>query len=200
MIDPDNQPGNDSRKWLWWSYAVLGGLLLYRLAYIASGLIELEQDEALFWLQSKHLALSYYSKPPMTACTQFLGTAIWGDNAFGVRFFSPVFSAIIGLFCLRFCAREINARFGFVVTLIANAIPLLIVGSNLMTIDPLSVMFWMAATVVGWRAVQPDGAMRHWFWVGVWMGFGFLSKYTELFQWLCWAVFFWLWRPARPHL
>jgi len=179
---------------------VLGGLLLYRLAYIASGLIELEQDEALFWLQSKHLALSYYSKPPMTACTQFLGTAIWGDNAFGVRFFSPVFSAIIGLFCLRFCAREINARFGFVVTLIANAIPLLIVGSNLMTIDPLSVMFWMAATVVGWRAVQPDGAMRHWLWVGVWMGFGFLSKYTELFQWLCWAVFFWLWRPARPHL
>ena len=179
---------------------MLGGLLLYRLAYLASGLIELSQDEALFWLQSKHLALSYYSKPPMTACTQFLGTAIWGDNAFGVRFFSPVFSAIIGVFCLRFCAREINARFGFVVTLIANAIPLLIVGSNLMTIDPLSVMFWMAATVVGWRAVQPDGAMRHWLWVGVWMGFGFLSKYTELFQWLCWAVFFWLWRPARPHL
>ena len=32
------------------------------------------------------------------------------------------------------------------------------------------------------------------------MGFGFLSKYTELFQWLCWAVFFWLWRPARIHL
>jgi hypothetical protein len=200
LIDQDHQPGNDSRKWLWWSYAVLGGLLLYRLAYIASGLIELEQDEALFWLQSKHLALSYYSKPPMTACTQFLGTAIWGDNAFGVRFFSPVFSAIIGLFCLRFCAREINARVGFALVLISNAIPLLIVGSNLMTIDPLSVMFWTAATVVGWRAAQPDGAMRHWFWVGVWMGFGFLSKYTALFQWLCWAVFFWLWKPARPHL
>lgn len=200
MTDPDHQPGNDSRKWLWWSYALLGGLLLYRLAYIASGLIELSQDEALFWLQSKHLAWSYYSKPLMTACTQYLGTAIWGDNAFGVRFFSPVISAIIGVFCLRFCAREINARFGFVVTLVANAIPLLIVGSNLMTIDPLSVMFWVAAAVVGWRAVQPDGKMRYWIWVGVWMGFGFLSKYTALFQWLCWAVFFWLWKPARPHL
>ncbi|HTQ52256.1 MAG TPA: glycosyltransferase family 39 protein [Candidatus Acidoferrales bacterium] len=200
MINQDRQLGNDDRKWLGWSYAVLGGLLLYRLAYLASGLTELSQDEALFWLQSKHLALSYYSKPPLTACTQYLGTAIWGDNAFGVRFFAPVFSAIIGVFCLRFCAREISARFGFVVLLISNAIPLLIVGSNLMTIDPLSVMFWVAATVVGWRAVQPDGAPRHWFWVGLWMGFGFLSKYTALFQWLCWAVFFWLWRPARIHL
>jgi len=31
-------------------------------------------------------------------------------------------------------------------------------------------------------------------------GPGFLSKYTALFQLLCWAVFFWLWAPARKHL
>ena len=52
---------------------LLGALLLWHLAYIASGLIELSQDEALYWLQSKHLALSYYSKPPLTAYTQFIG-------------------------------------------------------------------------------------------------------------------------------
>jgi 4-amino-4-deoxy-L-arabinose transferase-like glycosyltransferase len=102
FLKMDNQLDGDSRKWLRRGYLLLGALLLYRLAYIASGLIELSPDEALFWIQSKHLALSYYSKPPMLACTQFLGTAIWGDNDFGVRFFSPVISAIIGLFCLRF--------------------------------------------------------------------------------------------------
>jgi hypothetical protein len=32
------------------------------------------------------------------------------------------------------------------------------------------------------------------------MGLGFLSKYTELFQLLCWAVFFALWPPARRQL
>ena len=32
------------------------------------------------------------------------------------------------------------------------------------------------------------------------MGLGFLSKYTALFQLLCWAVFFVLWPPARKHL
>src|SRR5215469_5903183 len=100
------QSGAHSRQWLFWGYILLAMLLLWRLYYIASGLIEVSQDETLFWLQSKHLALSYYSKPLMTACTQYLGTAIWGDNAFGVRFFSPVCSAIIGVFCLRFCACE----------------------------------------------------------------------------------------------
>ena len=105
FFDPANrQPkaatgkgADDCKKWLWWGYLVLGGLLLFRLGYIVSGLVELSPDEPLFWIQSKHLALSYYSKPPMLAYTQFLGTAIWGDNDLGVRFFSPVISAIIGI-------------------------------------------------------------------------------------------------------
>ena len=183
-----------------WGYVVLGALLVWRLFYIASGLIELSPDEALYWLQSKHLALSYYSKPPMTALAMWLGTSLFGDNDFGVRFFSPVISAVLGVVCLRFCARELNARLGFALVLITSATPILQVGSNLLTIDPLSVLFWMLAMLAGWRAIQADGKTRHWLWVGVWMGFGFLSKYTALFQWLCWVVFFVLWRPARLHL
>lgn len=179
---------------------MLGGLLLWRLYYIASGLIELSQDEALYWLQSKHPALSYYSKPPLVAMTQLLGTTLFGDNDFGVRFFSPVISALIGILCLRFCAREFGARPAFVLVLVLNALPLMMAGSTLMTIDPLSVLFWTAAMLTGWRAVQSDGAAWHWMLVGLWMGLGFLAKYTALFQLLCWALFFVLWRPARLHL
>jgi hypothetical protein len=73
------------------------------------------------------------------------------------------------------------------------------VGSTLLTIDCLSVLFWTAATVTGWRAYQEDST-RGWVWMGLWMGLGFLSKYTALFQWLCWAVFFAVWRPARAQL
>src|SRR5205807_10654910 len=39
-----------------------------------------------------------------------------------------------------------------------------------------------------------------WLLTGLWMGLGFLSKYTELFQLLCWLTFFILWPPARKHL
>lgn len=198
---PESLPGNvNSRKWLLWGYILIGALLVWHLCYIASGLIEVGQDEALYRLQSLHPALSYYSKPPMTALTIRLGTSLFGINDFGLRFFAPVITALLGLICLRFCAREFNARIGFASVLIVNATPLLMVGSCLMTIDPLSVSFWTLAMLSGWRAIQRDGTAWHWAWVGVWMGLGFDSKYTALFQWLCWAVFFVLWRPARFHL
>ena len=107
-----------------WVTSVLAVLLLARLAYIASATIELSQDEAYQWLWSKHLALSYYSKPPLIAYTQFLGTFLWGDTAFGVRFFSPVIAAVLSLLVLRFFAREVNARAGFFLLLIITATPL----------------------------------------------------------------------------
>ncbi len=188
------------QHWLRLGYLCIAALLLARLAYLASGTIQLVEDEAYQWLWSKHLALSYYSKPPLIAYTQFLGTSLWGDTAFGVRFFSPVIAAILAFVMLRFFAREVNARAGFFLLLILTATPLMAVGSILMTVDPLSVLFWTAAMLAGWRAVQEEGTTRDWLWAGLWMGLGFLSKYTELFQLLCWAVFFALWPPARKHL
>ena len=64
------------RHWLRFGYVFIGLLLFVRLAYLASGKIELSEDEAYQWLWSKHLALSYYSKPPLIAYTQFLDTHI----------------------------------------------------------------------------------------------------------------------------
>jgi membrane-associated phospholipid phosphatase len=186
--------------WLRLGYVCIVLLLLVRLIYIGSRVIQLSEDEAYQWVWSKHLALSYYSKPPLIAYTQFLGTSLWGDNAFGVRFFSPIIAAIISFLMLRFFAREVNARAGFLMVLIATATPLASVGAVLMTIDPLSVLFWTAAMLAGWRAIQPDSKTSDWLWVGLWMGLGFLSKYTELFQLLCWAVLFALWPPARKQL
>jgi 4-amino-4-deoxy-L-arabinose transferase-like glycosyltransferase/membrane-associated phospholipid phosphatase len=188
------------QHWLRAGYLWLGVLLLARLAYIASGTIDLSEDESYQWLWSKHLALSYYSKPPLIAYTQFLGTSIWGDTPLGVRFFSPIIAGVLGLVLLRFFARTVNARAGFFLLLIITAVPLMSVGSILMTVDSLSVSLWVLAMLAGWRAVQDNAKTRDWLWVGLWMGLGFLSKYTELFQWLCWAVFFVLWPPARKQL
>jgi len=194
-----SQESSVDQHWLRFGYTLIGLLLFVGLAYIASGKIELSEDEAYQWLWSKHLALSYYSKPPLIAYTQFLGTWLWGDNEFGVRFFSPVIAAILSVMLLRFFAREASARLGALLVMVATATPLLAIGSTLMTVDPLTVLFWTAAMISGWRAVQLD-SMRHWLWTGLWMGLGFLSKYSSPLQWLCWAVFFVLWKPARAQL
>jgi 4-amino-4-deoxy-L-arabinose transferase-like glycosyltransferase len=101
------------KRWLWLGYFFTAALLLFRLGYIASGVIELSNDEAYQWLWSKHLALSYYSKPPGIAFLQFIGTSLWGDTELGVRFCSPVLAAILSVIVLRFLVREVGGRVGF---------------------------------------------------------------------------------------
>jgi len=186
------------KQWLRLGYIVIAILLIARFTYIAGGTIQLSEDESYQWLWSKHLALSYYSKPPLIAYTQFLGTLLFGDTVFGIRFFSPVIAALLSVLVLRFFAKNVNARAGFFLLLITTATPLLSAGAILMTVDPLSVLFWTAAMVSGWRAVQPDAPTRYWLWTGLWMGLGFLSKFS--YQMVCFALFFILWPPARKSL
>ena len=187
------------RHWRRLAYVLIGAALVGHLAYLAAGKIELSEDEAYQWLWSKHLALSYFSKPPLIAYAQFLGTSLWGDTAFGVRFLSPVLAAIGSLLMVRLLAREANGLVACLSALVVTALPVLMVGATLMTIDALSVLFWVAAMVTGWKAVQQD-SIRAWLWTGLWIGLGCLSKYIALFQWLCWITFLVLWPPARRHL
>jgi membrane-associated phospholipid phosphatase len=175
-------------------------MLIGRWIYLASGVIELSQDEAYQWVWSKHPALSYYSKPPAIAFIQLASTSVFGDTAFGVRFFSPLFAAITSLLLLRFLARDIGARLSFWLLIIASATPLLGIGTILMTIDPPLVLCWTWALVAGWRAAQPNGNTRDWLIVGLAMGLGFLCKYTAVMQIVCWAILFALAPATRIHL
>src|SRR5206468_7819012 len=92
--------------------------------------------------------------PPMIAYAQFLGTHLWGDNEFGVRFFSPIIASLLGVLLLRFFSNELNARAGFWLLLIVTATPLLAVGATLLTIDSLAVLFWTAALLAVCGAVR----------------------------------------------
>ena len=180
-------------------YVVIALLLFLRLAYLAGPTIELSEDEAYQWQWSKHPALAYYSKPPGIAVAQWLGTHLWGDTAFGVRFLAPCVTALVSLRLLRFFAREATARLGLFVVLAATATPLLSVGAVLMTVDCLSVLFWTLAMLSGWEAVQ-TGKPRSWLLTGLWLALGFLSKNTNAFQLVSFALFFASWKPARASL
>ena len=186
--------------WLRLGYLVVLIVLIGNWIYLASRAIQLSQDEAYQWVWSKHLALSYYSKPPGIAYIQFVSTSLFGNSEFGIRFFSPLFAAILSVMVLRFLAREIGARLAFWLLLILAATPLLGLGTILMTVDSPLVLCWTWAFVAGWRALKPDGQTRHWLVVGLAMGLGFLCKYSALYQIVCWAIFFLLWPPARVQL
>ncbi|MBI1840889.1 MAG: glycosyltransferase family 39 protein [Verrucomicrobia bacterium] len=187
--------------WLRLGYLVIGALWVFRLAYLASDKIELSEDETYQWLWSKHPALSYFSKPPLIAWMHTVGTTLWGDRPFGVRFASPCIAAILSLIVLRFMRGAVGGRSAFWLALLLNMVPLLAVGSVLITVDPPMVLFWVAAMFAGWRALQKDrGATPDWCWAGLFIGLSALSKYAGLYQLVCWALFFVAWPPARKHL
>ena len=188
------------QRWLRLGYLLIAALTAFRLGYIAFGVTDLSKDEAYQWLWSKHLALSYYSKPPGIALIQFAGTWLWGDTQTGVRFFSPVLAAILSVVMLQFLGREAGARPAVLLLLVLTCAPLMGVGTILMTIDPPLVLCWTLGMIAGWRAVQPEGRTKHWLLAGAATGLGFLSKYTALYLIACWLLFFLLWKPARVQL
>ena len=161
--------------------------------------IGLVADEAYYWLWSKHLAASYRDKGPAIAWTIALGTRIFGDTVFGIRFFAVLLSGGVGWLIFVLARRLYDDRTALGCLLVAFVMPILAVGSILMTIDSLSVFFWALAVLIFWDALH-NGRTSSWFWLGLAIGAGFLAKFTNGVQLVCVALFL-LWsKEHRPLL
>ena len=152
-------------------------------------------DEAYYWLWSKHLALSYRDKGPLVAWVIALGTKLFGDNAFGIRIAALAFSAGTGWQLFVLARRLYDERIALWTLAISCVLPMFVVGSVLMTIDPLSVFFWAWAANVFWSALH-DPKVWRWAALGFIVGMGFLAKFTNGLQLGCVALFL-LW--SKPH-
>jgi 4-amino-4-deoxy-L-arabinose transferase-like glycosyltransferase len=166
--------------------AVIVLLTLYRLWYVTQ--LELIADESYYFLWSRHLDWSYFSKGPGVACVIWLGTHLFGDTVFGIRFFSVMLSAGTAYCLYRLGRRLFDGQAGFCALLLAAVTPLFAIGSVLMTIDPISVFFWVAAALSFWRAKDEPGA-GFWLLSGLLVGLGMLAKYTNIAQLLCFLLF-----------
>jgi len=161
--------------------------------------IGLVADEAYYWLWSKHLAASYRDKGPAIAWTIALGTRLFGDTVFGIRFFAVLLSGAVGGLIFVLARRLYDERTALWCLLVALVMPILAVGSILMTIDSLSVFFWALAVLIFWDALH-NGRTSSWFWLGLAIGAGFLAKFTNGVQLVC-IAFFLLWsKEHRPLL
>ncbi len=159
-------------------FIALGLLLAAR--YICIGSIELSPDEAYYFMWAQRLDWAYYSKGPGVALAIRAGTALFGENAFGVRFFSPLLSLLTSLIVFFLTRRLYGEPKAVFAVALLNIIPIFNVGSVIMTIDPLSIFFWLAAIATFWLALERTAAFSLW-WplTGLFVGLGFLCKYTN---------------------
>jgi 4-amino-4-deoxy-L-arabinose transferase-like glycosyltransferase len=181
------------------SLVLLGVTLVTLFRFWYAHCIDLVPDEAYFWVWSKHFALSYRDKGPLVAWTIALGTHLFGDTVFGVRFFAILLSAGTAFQLFRLAERLYDDRTALWSVGVSAVIPLFAVGSILMTIDPLSVFFWAWGANLSWTAFE-TGKMRYWLLLGLAIGVGFLAKFINVVQlvgvalFLCWS------RPHRHFL
>ena len=152
-----------------------------RLALL--GTTDLQFDEAHYWMWSQRLAPAYFSKGPGVAFAIRASTMIFGSNEFGVRFFSPLLGAGTSLLLFYLGRRMFNASAALGAVIGLNATPIFNLGAFLMTIDPLSLFFWVAAMFSFWCVVEKSPKFSwHWPLTGVLIGLGFLCKYTNVFE------------------
>src|SRR5438105_6791233 len=133
-----------------WFFVI--ALTMIRLSMLAT--TDLEFDEAHYWMWSERLAPAYFSKGPGIAFAMRTSTAIFGANEFGVRFFSPALAAGTSLLLFYFARRLFSPAAGLWAVIGLNVTPIFNIGAFLMTIDSLSVSFWLAAMFTFWLALE----------------------------------------------
>jgi 4-amino-4-deoxy-L-arabinose transferase-like glycosyltransferase len=130
----------------WWAGVLIAATTLVRIWFIASGQVELVQDEAQYWDWSRTLQLSYFTKPPLIAYLIRMCTALLGVSDFAVRLPAVAGSLAVQVALYLGLARGFGRpRLGLAALVAANGMVLFMVAGVLMTTDNPLLVFWTAA-------------------------------------------------------
>ncbi len=166
----------------------IAGLTVLRLVYIA--FIPITPQEAYYWYYIQYPALSYFDHPPVAAYSIGLGTAIFGNNPFGVKLMAVLWFLGINLLFLHTLRllittvyqnlkKEEIERFTFLGIVLFNLTIFAHLYSVLTVPDTPLIFFWLLSLYFFLKLCQ-SGQRRWWFYLGVSLGFGLLSKYTMI--------------------
>jgi hypothetical protein len=152
---------------------------------------DLVEDEAHYWLWSRHPDWSYYSKGPGIAWAIWLSTHLFGHAEWAIRLPTVLANALGALGCAglaRDLARRAFVGDGSVATPSRAAVsaaalfllaPAFQAAGMLVTIDGCYLACWALAMWAAWRALA-ERSRAAWVGLGTALGVGFLFKYTIL--------------------
>ncbi|MGC9419056.1 MAG: ArnT family glycosyltransferase [Rhodovulum sp.] len=185
--------------WLSATLAAMIAITAARVALLWFNRMDLFVDEAQYWLWGQELALGYYSKPPMIGWVIRAATDLAGSDApFWVRLPAPLFHGVTAL-VLGWIAHGLwGGRAAFWVALGYVTLPMVAVGSILVSTD--TVMFpFLALALGGWIKMVRGGGRGWAVLTGLALGLAFLSKYAAIYYVICAPLAALLVRAARPR-
>jgi hypothetical protein len=157
---------------------LVSGINLLRLIYI--NFVPLVPEEAYYWKYAKHLALSYFDHPPMTAYVIAFFTWVGGDTVFFVRLGAVILSSSLTILLYAVAAQLFkNQKWAFLTALTANCTVAFSLGATIITPDTPLLFFW-ATSVYGLVRLCESNDRKWWYLVGTGVGLAMLSKYTAV--------------------
>ncbi|MEO1175642.1 MAG: glycosyltransferase family 39 protein [Pseudomonadota bacterium] len=139
-------------------------------------------DEAQYWLWGQTLDFGYYSKPPMIAWLIRAVTELAGSiEPFWVRLAAPILHGVTG-FVLGLWVGTIHRPAAIWTTAIYLSMPIVAVGSWMISTDTVMAPFFALALWAWWRHLQSKGNVSG-VMAGLCIGLAMMSKYAAIYFW-----------------
>jgi hypothetical protein len=178
------------------------GITAFRIIY--AFLLPVTPQEAYYWNYSRHPALSYFDHPPLAAYWIKL-TTIFGVSNFSIHLAAVILSALMTLAVYRLGYLLFGEKTGFWSAVTINLAFIYALGGLIITPDGPMILFWIL-TMIACHRIGSGRDGIWWILLGLFLGAGFVSKYTMIFSWLGVALFFLsskermrLFKTVRPY-
>ena len=165
-------------NWRVFSVILFGYFVLLRLFYL--GTYELLEEEAYYWNYAQHIDIGYLDHPPVVSYLIWIGTFLFGDNEFGVRFGAMVASLVTAFFVYKTTLMIFGRSAALVSMLLVSVLPFYFGTALLMTPDASLTACW-AGTLYYLYRVFIKKHIKCWIGVAICLGVGMASKYTIVF-------------------
>ncbi len=166
-------------------YKFIGIIFAAKLLYLL--FIPITPQEAYYWYYSQNPDLSYFDHPPMAAYSIWLGTYLFGDNVFGVKFMAVVWYMLTNLLLYKTVSRfaehslkDINKySIAFLTTILYNLTLFAHIYSITIVPDTPLIFFWLLVIYAVQERIITDNK-NWWLLAGMALGLGLVSKYTAV--------------------
>ncbi|MEL6913953.1 MAG: glycosyltransferase family 39 protein [Pseudomonadota bacterium] len=169
---------------------------VWRVGTLWFNATDLFADEAQYWAWGKHLDFGYFSKPPLIGWLIGGVTALTGsDTAFVVRLPASLLHGLTALLVIWAARAFVDAWVAAWAGALYASMPLIAVGSVLMSTDTVMLPFFAVALGLYGRLIEAPSLARAAA-LGVAVGAGLLAKYAMVY-FVLGAVLVWVFQPAQ---
>ena len=156
-------------------------IIIFHLSFwfAISSNLTIHPDEADHWVWSQHLSWGYFEHPPMIAFVIRFFTDIFGDRWYAIELCSQSMSLLTIIFLFILSKELFGPKAALLSVIITESMPMFFIGSTILTIDNIMIVFWIMTTYLFLKGLRED---KKGFILlsGVTFGFGLMSKYTMI--------------------